>query len=230
MGGTLSVAVLAYAQLLASWAVQFAPGGLHQYKALVVSNSWGIFHPSWDFPDGHPGRYCDNPRHPFHLLVSALSGAGADIVFAAGNCGTECADGRCKTRTQGAIMGASAHRDVLTLAGCDTSDRRVGYSSQGPSIAGMYPDKPDVTAYTHFLGSEAFGLNDPDTGTSAACPVAAGCIAAIRTKRGPSVTPPAALNDQLRATARGVVPGGGWNGDYGHGIIDPFSTALSLGL
>jgi hypothetical protein len=44
------------------------------------------------------------------------------------------------------------------------------------------PDKPDITGYTHFLGSEAFGAGSPDAGTSAACPVAAGCAAALRTK------------------------------------------------
>jgi Subtilase family len=188
MGGSLSAALQAFAQLIANWAVAFAPGGIGtKYRGLVISNSWGIFHPSWDFPIGHPGRYCDNPRHPFNLIVSTLASTGADIIFAAGNCGAQCADGRCNGRTQQAIMGASAHQDVLTLAGCDTNDRRVGYSSQGPSIAGMFQQKPDITAYTHFLGSEAFGAGAPDTGTSAACPVAAGCVAALRTKLGTSL-------------------------------------------
>lgn len=229
-GGTLSVALLAYAQLIASWAVAFAPGGAARYRALVVNNSWGIFHPSWDFPAGHPGRYCDNPRHPFNLIVATLASSGADVVFAAGNCGAQCADGRCQGRTTQAIMGASAHQDVLTLAGCDTNDKRVGYSSQGPSIAGMFQQKPDVTAYTHFRGSEAFGAGSPDSGTSAACPVAAGCIAALRTKLSPQTTPPANLFAQLRATARQPSGPAGWNGDYGFGIIDPLATATSLGL
>jgi hypothetical protein len=229
MGGTLSVAVLAYAQLIASWAVAFAPGGAAKYKALVVSNSWGIFHPSWDFPAGHPGRYCDNPRHPFHLIMSTLAASGVDIVFAAGNCGKECADGRCQGRTKEAIMGASAHPEVLTLAGCDTNDKRVGYSSQGPSIANMFQNKPDVTAFTHFLGSEAFGAGSPDSGTSAACPVAAGCVAALRTKADWQTTPPKNLFDQIRATARNS-GAAGWNADYGFGIIDPVATANSLGV
>ena len=107
---------------------------------------------------------------------------------------------------------------------------RVGYSSQGPSIAGMPPQKPDLTAYTHFLGSEAFGANQPDSGTSAACPVAAGCVAAIRTKLAPSVVPPANLFAQLRASARPPATGPGWNGDYGYGIIDPDSAAATAGV
>ena len=237
MGGTLSVALQAFAQLIANWAVAFAPGGIGtKYNGLVISNSWGIFHPSGDFPVGHKGRYCDNPRHPFNLIVSTLASIGADIVFAAGNCGAECADGRCNGRIKETIMGANAHKDVLTLAGCDTNDRRVGYSSQGPCIAGMCQQsqqsqqKPDISAYTHFLGSESFGAGSPDSGTSAACPVAAGCIAALRTKLAPESTPPANLFAQLRANARQVSGTAGWNGDYGFGIIDPVAAANSMGI
>jgi len=229
VGRTLSLALLGYAQLLAFWAVAFAPGGGPKYSALVVNNSWGIYHPSSDFPAGHRGRYCDNPRHPFNVVVAALA-ASADIVFAAGNCGADCASSKCKSRVTETIMGANAHPEVLTLAGCDTNDARVGYSSQGPSIAGMYQQKPDLTAYTHFLGSEASGAGQPDTGTSTACPVAAGCIAAIRTKEPALNTPPVNLFAQLRATARVVSPAAGWNADYGHGILDAVAAAQSLGL
>jgi len=231
VGRTLSVALLGFSQLLAFWAVAFAPGGGPRYKALVVSNSWGIFHPSWDFPPGHPGRFIDNPNHPFNILVGTLAGSGADIIFAAGNCGSQCADGRCQARTTQTIMGSSALQDVLTLAGCDITDARVGYSSQGPSIAGMFQHKPDITAYTHFSGSEAFGPGSPDSGTSAACPVASGCVAALRTKIGAGTVPPANLFASLRASAR-PRPGAaaGWNGDYGFGIIDPLAVATANGV
>jgi hypothetical protein len=229
-GSTLSVALQGFAQLIAFWGVAFAAGGAGLYKALVVNNSWGIFHPSWDFPKGHPGRYIDNPNHPFQGIVSVLARAGADILFAAGNCGAECPDGRCKTRVTESIMGASASPDVFTLGGCDTKDARVGYSAQGPSIAGMFQDKPDATAYTHFLGSEAFGANTPDSGTSAACPVAAGCVAALRAKISPATRPPANLFAQMTMTARQVGAAGGWNKDTGHGIIDPDAAAQSAGV
>jgi hypothetical protein len=226
MAGTLAAAVLAHAHLLAKWSVSFALGDLGKYLGLVISNSWGVFDPSWDFPSGHPGRYIDNPRHPFNLLVGVLVTSGVDIVFAAGNCSAQCPDGRCAATTA-TITGANAHDDVLTVAGCDTSDQRVGYSSQGPSIAGMPQQKPDVTAYTHFLGSEAFGANSPDSGTSAACPVAAGCIAALRTKESHTNTPPKALIAQIEITARQVAPNApGWNSEYGHGIIDPIALVL----
>jgi subtilisin family serine protease len=229
-GRTLSVALLGFAQLIAFWGVAFAPGGSMLYRALVSNNSWGVFHPSWDFPAGHPGRYIDNPNHPFNIIVNTLVRARADILFAAGNCGSQCADGRCQGRTTQTIMGASALPSVLTLAGCDTNDQRVGYSSQGPSIAGMFQHKPDVTAYTHFKGSEAFGANSPDSGTSAACPVASGVVAALRTKVSVQTTPPNLLFDRIRGHAHHAGAGTGWNGDYGFGIIDPVATATALGV
>lgn len=231
MSGTLSAALAAYGFMLTSW----ASGPLRQFRALVASNSWGIFHPSWDFPPGHPGRYCDNPRHPFNIQVGVATRSGIDVIFAAGNCGAPCADGRCQGRTTGAIMGASAVRDVLTIAGCDTHNQRVGYSSQGPSIPGMFKEKPDITAYTHFLGSEAFGAGSPDSGTSAACPVTSGCVAALRTSgRIPPRTtmPPALLFQELRKTAKqpAGVPPHVWNGDYGFGIIDTMAAVTALKL
>jgi hypothetical protein len=230
VGQTLSVALVGLAQLIAFWAVGFAASGGPKYKALVASNSWGMFHPSWDFPAGHPGRFIDNPNHPFNVIVGTLARSGADIVFAAGNCGAQCADGRCQGRTSQTIMGASAHPDVLTVAGCDINDVRVGYSSQGPSIAGMFQQKPDITAYTHFSGSEAFGAGSPDSGTSAACPVTSGCVAALRTKLTPAALPPGHLFTNLRMSSRQVPGATGWNGDYGFGIIDPAAAASMSGV
>jgi hypothetical protein len=56
MSGTLSAALAAYGFMLGS---RTAGGPLASYQAVVATNSWGIYHPSWDFPAGHPGRYCD---------------------------------------------------------------------------------------------------------------------------------------------------------------------------
>ena len=66
------------------------------------------------------------------------------------------------------IKGANARPDVTCVVSVDTNDRWVGYSSEGPVIANMERDKPDLAACTHFLGSEVGGNNSPDTGTSAA--------------------------------------------------------------
>jgi hypothetical protein len=228
MSATLSAALLAYSAVLTSWNSGAGSGDLSQYAGLVLSNSWGIFHPSWDFPAGHPGRYIDNPKHPFMLQLEAMSRGGIDVFFAAGNCGADCPDGRCQNNTTQVIMGASASIDVMSIAGCDTNDSRVGYSSQGPSIPGIPPGtKPDITSYTHFLGSQAFGVGVADSGTSAACPVAAGCMAALRTRISPrSPATPYMVYDNFRLNTQ--LPAGlatGWNADYGFGIIRPVPVA-----
>jgi len=81
--------------------------------------------------------------------------------------------------------------------------------------------KPDLMSYTHFDGSNVF--NGPDTGTSAATPVAAGTIAALRSKfpYNPSdpATSPASIRNFFCKTAldAGVI---GFDFDYGRGIID----------
>jgi hypothetical protein len=128
------------------------------------------------------------------------------------------------------IMGANAYDEVLTLAGCDIHDERVGYSSKGPSIANMPQQKPDLTAYTHFLGSKVSRNFLPDSGTSAACAVAAGCVAALRTRASRKGIRPTALFQALKDSALPVVPTPGWDPGYGHGIIRPVAAARALGL
>jgi len=230
-GGSVMEGFLSDALLAFSYLRDQLTGGDWKYSALVVNNSWGMYSPSWDFPEGHPGRYADNPNHPFNLIVGTLAKAGADILFAAGNCGADCPDDRCESVVKHSITGANAHPAVLTLAGCDIDGDRVGYSSQGPAIPGMAANKPDLTSYTHFLGSEAFGTGEPDSGTSTACPVAAGCVAAIRTRLSPGTTPSKDLFKELIASADArPVAGGGWNDDYGGGVLKPVAAAERLGL
>jgi subtilisin family serine protease len=149
MSGLLSDAVLAFSRLLG-----IVSGMPAARRALVVNNSWGMFDPAWDFPVGHPGNYSDNPAHPFNVIVASLEAAGADILFAAGNCGRDCPDGRCRFSSARPICGANSHPSVLSVAGVDTGKRRVGYSSQGPGR--LDPAKPDLSAYTHFRGSGVY--------------------------------------------------------------------------
>jgi subtilisin family serine protease len=224
--GLLSDALQAYATLVA---IMQRASDERPFQNLVVTNSWGVYDQSWDFPAGHPGRYVDNPNHPFNILVGTLSRTGADILFAAGNCGAQCPDGRCGG-VKHTIMGANAHPDVMTIAGVTIKRQRVGYSSQGPGISGMAHTKPDLSCYTHFLGSEAFGSGTPDTGTSAACPVAAGAVAAIRTRMPQSTLRPRDLARELRADATKRGATGSWNHNTGYGILEPLKTATRLGL
>ena len=217
MSGLLSDAVQSYGKLRTILAAMPATK-----RAMVISNSWGMFSPTWDFPPGHPGNYSDNPAHPFNVIVASLETDGADILFAAGNCGRDCPDGRCSFGTARPICGANSHPAVISVAGVDVTKARVGYSSQGPGrLSGQ---KPDLTTYTHFVGS---GVYPEDGGTSAACPVAAGVVAAIRSKYPASRLSPMQLRTLLFRTAqdRG---GLGFDYDYGWGVLDSVALLAAL--
>ncbi len=208
MDGFLSDAVLGFSQLLTLMT------GPNPPKALVVNNSWGMFHSSWDFPVGHSGNYSDNPDHPFNIIVESLEDAGADILFAAGNCGAECPDPRCQDESDQGIYGANSHPSVLSVAGVTVDRERLGYSTQGPGR--LDQNKPDISAYTHFKGSEVY---DADSGTSAACPVAAGLVAAVRSVFPSNQLSPAQLRNLVRRTARDL-GNIGFDYDHGYGLID----------
>lgn len=205
MEGFLSDAVKAFSNML-----QFLLQAPDPKPALVVNNSWGMYNPTWDFPVGNPGNYSDNPNHPFNIIVESLEDAGADILFAAGNCGAECPSTQCERITNRTIYGANSHPSVLTVGGVTYKKERVGYSSQGPGR--LANEKPDICAYTHFIGS---GVYPEDNGTSAACPVAAGVVAAIRTVYSPTELPPAQLRQIVHRTAEDL---GGIGFDYSHGF------------
>ena len=59
MSGYLSDGVLGYSKLL-RLIRDTAPGR----RRMVVSNSWGMFSPRWDFPPGTPATTATTPRIP----------------------------------------------------------------------------------------------------------------------------------------------------------------------
>lgn len=193
-------------------------------RPLVVTNSWGMFDTSEDLPPFDPGNYSSNPNHPFTQISRTLVNAGADVLFAAGNCGTSssptCTDGRCGPSNIGpgaSIHGCNGSPDVITVAAITTDQRRLGYSSQGP--AGLCRMKPDIAAYSHFKGS---GVYPADGGTSAACPVAAGVVAALREKFTANTDPawdPHVLKALIQRTASPVNQIG-FSYDLGFGIVN----------
>ena len=215
----LSDAIAAFADLVER--VNAAPG------RWVVNNSWGLFDRASDAPIGSPENYSANPDHPFNQVTGALVAAGADVFFAAGNCGADCPDGRCGTGDTGpgaSIHGANAHPDVLTVAAVTVTDRRLGYSSQGPGA--LYSRKPDLAGFSHFAGS---GIYPADGGTSAASPVAAGVAAALRQAFATDRLAPAQLKGLLQRTARDL-NGDGWDYDLGYGVIDAAAAVKALGV
>lgn len=210
-------AVKAYLQLISLRATNGRP--------MVVNNSWAMYDPaSEDLPSTDPGNYSANPAHPFNRVVRRLIAAGADVVFAAGNCGQDCPDGRCGTSTgRGkSIHGAAGLGDVLTIGGVSVGDKRVGYSSQGPSSITLA--KPDLCAYTHFAGSEVYAT---DSGTSTSAPIVAGLIAALRSKV-PTLSP-AELAAVLRRTAKDL-GSTGFDHDHGYGLVNVVAAAKLLGV
>ena len=71
---------------------------------LAVSGPW-ILLIAWFVPDpdatgnGRTGKsYRDDPDHFLVRVLPELSEAGIDVVFAAGNCGDPCPDGRRRDR------------------------------------------------------------------------------------------------------------------------------------
>ena len=213
----LSDGIAAFADLKAM--IEAKPG------PLVVNNSWGMFDRTEDAPIGSPENYSANAEHPFNQMVSSLVAAGADVFFAAGNCGAQCPDGRCGSGDTGpgaSIHGANSHPEVVTVAAVTVSHKRLGYSSQGPG--GLYSRKPDIAAYSHFKGS---GVYTADGGTSAACPVAAGVCAALRQKgKGRRLTP-AQMKGVLQRSAIDL-QGDGWDYELGYGVISAKAALKAL--
>lgn len=206
----LSDALAAFADLIALITTREA-------GPLVVNNSWGMYNRAEDAPVGSPENYSANIEHPFNQIVGALVAAGADVFFAAGNCGGNCPDPRCGEMDRGpgaSIHGANSHPDVITVAAVTVTDRRLGYSSQGPG--GLVQQKPDLAAYSHFVGS---GVYPVDSGTSAACPVAAGVAAALRQKFPVERYTPLQLKGILQRTALDL-ENDGWDYDLGYGVIN----------
>jgi subtilisin family serine protease len=184
---------------------------------MVAVNSWAMYNRSQDAPAGNPQNYSRNPNHPFNQITGALVGTGVDVLFAAGNCGGDCPDLRCGSGDRGpgnSIHGANSHPQVFSVAAVTIHDDRLCYSSQGPG--GLNVQAPDISGFSHFAGS---GVTPQDSGTSAACPVVAGVVAAIRSiPRGRNLTP-AEIKTLLTDNARNV-HGGGWSADFGWGIVD----------
>ena len=171
----------------------------------ILTNSWGIFQENWD-PD-----YARNPNHPFTRKMLEALDEGILILFAAGNCGGTCPDGRCgiDNGPGKSIWGANSHSKVITVGAVNKNEQFVGYSSQGPGA--LDPNKPDFCSVTHFKG-----YFDSDSGTSAATPVAAGVVALLK-QTNPSLTQLEAKK-ALMDTAKDIGPAG-WDQHSGAGII-----------
>ena len=214
----VSTANAAYLQMLSdirSYQVGQYPG------PWILVNPWGIFDTESEFPTGN---YTNDPTHPFNLLVAGFVSNNVDVVFAAGNCGQFCPDTRCGDSDIGPgndILGANSLGEVLTVGAVRADTMWLGYSSQGPGQPRLAHDKPDLCAPSQFCETEdAFTVN---TGTSAACALAGGVVAALRSTWNSATVSPGRLKTVLNTTARKTPDTGNprqWKARYGHGILD----------
>lgn len=223
----LSLAMAAFDTVLADIAAWKKSGELSGSWILV--NPWGIFDRRSEIPLGH---YTTNPTSPFNLKVGDAVASGIDVVFAAGNCGQFCPDNRCSDQDQGpghSIWGANSLASVLTVGAVRADSIWLGYSAQGPGQPRLGPKKPDICATSQFCeDDDAFSVN---TGTSAACGLTAGIVAALRSRWDATTVPPPLLNDIITQAAR-KPPGLKWGNDLGYrlgnGILDAKATFEAL--
>jgi Subtilase family len=187
----------------------------------IFVNPWGIY----DRASEHPlGEYTTNPCNPFNKLIVKVVSKKIDVVFAAGNCGQFCPDFRCGGEDQGpgySIWGANSLEQVLTVGAVRADSMWLGYSAQGPGQILLGPHKPDLCATSQFCeDGDAFSIN---TGTSAACGLAGGVVAALRSRWNSATVSPGQLKHVLNQSAR-KPPGLGWNNSLGHrlgnGVLD----------
>ena len=161
-------------------------------------NAWAIYDrrselPFRDYTENRPA--VPNPaRHPFIQLIDQLAANRFDVIFCAGNCGGVCPDGRCGPNDIGpgrGIWGANAHPSALTVGAVRTDNSWIGYSSEGPGpgrapLNKLAHYKPDLCTPSHY--EDSGGDYTPSRGTSAAAALAAGVVAAFRSKASWSQT------------------------------------------
>jgi hypothetical protein len=197
----------------------------------VLINAWGIF----DTRSDPTGSYTRNTEIGGHPLINRIARAVAthqlDIVFAAGNCGQFCPSQSCGGLDRGpghSIWGANAHPLVITVGAVRSDEIWTGYSSQGPGPEALAVEKPDLCAPSQFV--EMYDAALLNSGTSAACAVAGGMVAALRSSPAwpQSAVPPQALKAALMAIPRKPDGSSGWDDRLGYGVLNAEQAIAAL--
>lgn len=190
----------------------------------LICNAWVVYGTKEDTVTPF---YSSDINHPFNIEVGFMVDAGHDTVFAAGNCGTFCPNPRCGVQDRGpgrSIIGANAHPRVVSVSAVRTDGVWLGYSSEGPGR--IAADKPDICAPSSFHEDHDAGLGNG--GTSAACAVVVGVMAAIRSQPTAASVLPDAMRAAINATARPLAGQTGLSPRYGHGVIDAASLCAKV--
>lgn len=199
-------------------------GARDKNERWILVNAWAPFDRVSEMPRGN---YSENPSHPFLKLIGQMVDRNIEMVFAAGNCGQFCPDPRCGAYDVGpgkSVYGANAHPQVLTVGAITTHPIAIGSSSQGEGPVALAGEKPDLVAPSLF--SEDSDRHTRNGGTSAACAVAAGVLAALRQRWGPKDVPLDVMKQCLRETAWRPGPPA-WDRRLGRGVINA-EAALNL--
>ena len=190
-----------------------AIAGIHwaieKYRATgtpqILCCGWGIHQQS------HDPKYASEANHPLTRKIVEAMDEGMLVLFAAGNGGQSCPATWCggDSGPGKSIWGANGHPRVMTVGAVNKDEQLIGYSSQGPAALDEY--KPDFCGISHFAGYFC-----SDSGTSAACAVAAGVVALLKQAR-PTLTQEATKR-LLKSTAKDIGPPG-WDRHTGSGIV-----------
>jgi hypothetical protein len=197
----------------------------------VFMNAWAIFDRRSEFPfrDYTENRPGGPGNHPFITCINALAARNFDIIYCAGNCGGICPDERCGPNDFGpgrGIWGANAHASVLTVGAARMDSTWIGYSSEGPLLGPkLARDKPDLCAPSQY--AENAGGIPANVGTSAAAALAAGVVAAIRSKWPQAVVAPSRLIQVLNQTTF-KTSGPVWTGRIGNGVLNAQGAEAAL--
>ena len=193
--------------------------------AWVVSCSWGA--------EAAVYPLCDRIAHAIaRCAKEGRNGKGCVVLFAAGNSKSDIDD---PPRSQN---GFATHPDVMAISACSSRDEFSDYSNFGKDVWACAPSSgqgawdittADVTGtYIDASGRErssgyaAGDYNPHFTGTSSACPLAAG-VCALVLSANPELTS-AEVREIVKSTARKVGPASDYrNGrsvKFGFGCVD----------
>jgi subtilisin family serine protease len=170
----------------------------------VVSNSWiyipetSCFESEWD-------------------VIDNVEAAGSVVMFAAGNAGP----GAGTVASPGSRN--TSDLNGFAVGAVDVQKRIAGFSSRGPSPCDDVTVKPEVAAPGVNARTSVMGGGYANaSGTSIACPFAAGVVALLR-----QLNPEATVEEiktALLESAEDRGPGGDDN-DFGMGVVDAYRAA-----
>ena len=204
-----------------------APGcELHSFK---VFNDAGACRNSWivaalqDVKSGRRGRFdvvsmslgAQAPSEQMRMLLLEMSAMGIVVLAAAGNDGRS--EGSAPGEECGSVDWPAAFSSTVAVGSTDAGRRRSAFSSTGDKLVVTAPGKEITNCW---VGPDAYATI---SGTSMACPFAAGCVALLVSHARARGLPPPRLDSVTYCLAASAVDidRPGYDLNTGHGDINP---------